>query len=535
MVQRIAIFEPNSRERATLERALLRGGYEPFSPDWSVEVLSRHLSMAVHFEMLAPLADVNLIIIENRFPRTDGVTLIRLLKENKYTVHIPIMVVSHDGYYESVLNCVQAGAADYVVKPFEEASLLRRVAMVMGQDGLAELGYGVESLVMNFQDYLIQELKRSERSNLAMSIILGRVDTPESLQQNQKILKNAKGEHIDTRLKFFDGFLSGARRHLRQFDTVLRYGPEGMIVVLPMTCRDGAFVVEERLAEIFQSERGVDDLIDLRRLELRTGVSSFPDEATSKHDLLTRAEKDLLGDRGQRRDRQKSSAEIARQVFMKNLFCPVCSATFKMEKVRDRAFRVIRRETDFRPVYEKGNPLLYAVPVCPKCHYAAFFSDFERLSDTEIVKLKRARASRGRLAARCDFRSGRTLENAIVSYRLAATCYEKRQTPPSTFARLYHRAAWLLREADAREEEQEMLHKALAHYERSFLREDLKGKKISDLEVAYLIGDLSLRLGEPKRAIDYLGNVIRSPKKKEKSRLVQMARDRWYEAKEALK
>ena len=79
MVQRIAIFEPNSRERATLERALLRGGYEPFSPDWSVEVLSRHLSMAVHFEMLAPLADANLIIMENRFPRMDGVTLIRRL------------------------------------------------------------------------------------------------------------------------------------------------------------------------------------------------------------------------------------------------------------------------------------------------------------------------------------------------------------------------------------------------------------------------------------------------------------------------
>jgi|GEM_PF-2739548 len=537
MAHRVAILEPDAEERAALEAALRRAGYEPLDQELCSELLERHQSMAFQFEALSPLSDARLIIMDSQLTGLDGVTAIRLFKQNKYTVHIPIMVMTRDNRYHSVLSCLQAGAADYLIKPVDEATLVRRLSLLLDAGGPIGSGQGVESVMWNFQDFLVRELKRSERSKLSLSLILGRIGKPDEVLEpraNGRLADN--GEQVDVRLQFIDAFVSSARRKVRDIDTVLRQGPGGLVVVLPMTPRDGARVVEERLVNIFETERTTDDALELRQLHLFTGVSSFPEEATSRHDLLTKAEKDLsvrLSSGSATPPRMRDAQR--EQIFWKSLHCPVCKEKFQVEKSRERAFRLKERDSDFRPVYEKGSPLMYAVPVCPRCHYAAFLADFERLTETEMAQLRKARRNRSRLAQEVDFRSRRTLESAIVSYRLAGECYQKRHTPPSTLARLYHRAAWLLRESGDRSAENEMLLKALQYYERSFLRENLQGKKLSDLEVAYLIGEISLRLGRPKQALEYFGTVIQTPKDRVKKQLIQLARDRWYVAKMALK
>ncbi len=537
MAHTVAILEPDAKERATLEATLRRAGYAPLDQDLSTELLERHQSMAFQFEVLAPLGDARLIIMDSQLPGLDGIAAIRLFKQNKYTVQIPIMVITADNRYDSVLSCVRAGAADYLVKPVDEATLLRRIALLLGRNGSAGTAQGVESVIWNFQDFLVRELKRSERSKLSLSIILGRIGKPdEILADTSSLQRETSKERLDLRLGFIDAFISSTRRKVRDVDTVLRQGPEGLVVVLPMTPKGGASIVEERLAETFESERAMDDTLELRRLQLFTGVSSFPEEATSRHELLIKAEKNLSLrlSGGARRTPQHSPRNQEEQVFWKRLHCPVCKEQFQVEKGRERAFHIKERESDFRPIYEMGNPLLYAIPACPRCYYAAFLADFEGLADTEIAKLKKTRQSRSRFAKDVDLRAPRTLESAVVSYRLAADCYQKRRTPPSTLARLYHRAAWLLRESGQREAEKEMLQKALQSYERSFLRENLKGKKLGDLQVAFLIGEINLRLEHPQKALEYFGTVIRTPKDKVKKQLIQLARDRWYDAKKAL-
>ncbi len=534
MVLRVAVLEPDTRERTLLEKTLKRKGYQPVEHDLNAETINQRLSMAFQFEVLAPLADAHLIIMESRFPGLDGITLIRLLKENKYTVHIPILVISLDRHYESVLSCIKAGAGDYLVKPVDEATLIRRISLLLGQNGSMEPGQGVESVVWNFQDYLVRELKRSERSRMALSIILGRIGTSEEFQEGGRSIRAAKEEQIDLRLKFCEQFIAGVRDQVRQYDTILQYGPQGLICVLPMTPKDGAFLVEERMTELFRTELSAGDVLELRRLQLLTGVSSFPDEATSKHDLLSKAEEDLSSPDKSKRLRGGTSRVSDKQVFLKELFCPVCNTRFQMEKIRETAVQIKDWESDFRPVYASNvNPLFYAIPVCPKCYYAAFFADFERVSETECVKIKKERMERGRLARQCDYRQPRTLESAVLSYRLAGECYAQRKVESSTLARLFHRSAWLLREAGQKAEEKKMLQKALACYERAFLKEDLTGKRLSDLEVTYLIGELCLRLGRPKRALEYLSAVMKAKGGQARQSLIQMATGRWKDAKRA--
>lgn len=534
MVQKIAVLQPKTKERQALEKILDRAGYSLMEHTVEPEQLGDDLSMALQYELLAPLADGHLLILEVPFGHLEGTTLIRLLKENKYTVHIPIMVITQDNRYESVLSCIRAGAADYLVRPINEQILLRRVALLLGRNGAGEPGQGVESVVWNFHDFLVKELKRAERSNLPLSIVLGQLRSAEEVRQGKMPLQGARDNLIDIRLQFLEGLMADIRHHIRETDTLLRYGSQGLILVLPMTPSEGAGIVEDRLQDIFQITRNEDDVLELRSVELYTGASSYPDEASSKHDLLMQAEKNLLEREEGKQPKRKSSKVMDEQVFWKTLFCPVCKEKFQVEKARDRAFRLQGRESDFRLLYEKGNPLIYAIPVCPKCYYASFYPDFERLTEPEMVKLRRSRLARGRLARKVNLRTSRTLESAVVSYQLAAECYQRRQTPPSTFARLYHRAAWLLRESGKSEVEREMLEKALQYYERAFRREDLKGKKLSDQEVAYLVGELSLRLGKPRQALEYFKMVIESSRKNPKSQIAILVRERWHDAREAL-
>jgi uncharacterized protein len=531
MAQRIAIIDPNPKDRHTLKTLLKRRGFDPFVPAQSAELLSHRLSLSLQFEMLAPLADSQLIIMENRLPASDGPTLIRLLKENKYTVQIPIMIVSDDGRYQSVLNCIQAGAEDYLVKPIEEQTLIRRIAMILGHRDPGDVGQGVESVILSFQEFLINELKRAERSRLEMSVILGRLSTPEEMQDEQRRIRNGKLQDLDLRLQVFENFVAGARQKVRQFDTLFRYGPQGMILVLPMTTRQGAFTVQQRLAHFFQREFIGDENLLIRRLELFTGVSSYPLDASSKHDLLLQAEKNLLSHKKAAVAGLGGESDET-QVFWKAVFCPVCRTRFKVEKPRERAFEQKGRESDFRPLYEKGNPLYFAIPVCPNCYYGAFFSDFEQLNDMEKSKLRQAKSFRSRIGRQFDFRKARTLESAMGAYQLAAESYTKRKTPASTMARLYHRTAWLYREEGNWTGEKEMLQKAVIAYERAFLREDLTGKQMTDLDAAYMIGELSLRLEQYDRALEYFDNVIKS-KSGIRKNLLDMARKRWYDTQEA--
>jgi hypothetical protein len=536
MVQRIAVIDPVSRQKTQIEQMLEKSGYEPVDLGLTSDALSRQLSMALHFDLLENLGDCHLIIMERHFPAMDAVEIIRMLKENKYTVQIPVMILTEDVRYESVLECINAGAADYLVKPVDQGTLARRVALLLGRNGGYGDRQGVEGVFWNFQDFLTRELKRSERSDLPLSVIQARIATPDEVQRDASSaeLRKAPDEEVDARLTLLDSVISGARVKLRDTDTVLRYGPQEFIAVLPMTPRAGADIVEERLLEVFDKELSAEDRMEFRQLQIYTGIATFPEEASSRLDLLEKAEKALLASPGSRGETQLSSGGSSEQVFWKTLYCPVCRQKFLMEKVRDRAFKIKDSDSDFRQIYEKGSPLLYSIPVCPGCFYSAFYPDFERVSEAEAVKLKRARLSRGRLASRVNYRNKRSLESAIISFHLAAECYHLRRTPPSTFARLYHRAAWLLRDAGKQEEEKKMLAMALDYYEKALSRENLRGRKLSDPEIAYLVGDLSIRLNQYRKAIEYFSMLVKSPHKDRRSKLVHLAAERLKETQKIL-
>ncbi len=68
-----------------------------------------------------------LIILDVMMPRIDGYKICNLLKSNEETKHIPIIMLTAKHQAEDVENAVDAGADEYITKPFEPTILKKSV------------------------------------------------------------------------------------------------------------------------------------------------------------------------------------------------------------------------------------------------------------------------------------------------------------------------------------------------------------------------------------------------------------------------
>lgn len=73
-----------------------------------------------------------LILLDVMMPLIDGFEVCRRLKDDPATAAIPIVMVSAASQTESKKRGLSAGAADYIVKPFEPEELHDVIARLLG-------------------------------------------------------------------------------------------------------------------------------------------------------------------------------------------------------------------------------------------------------------------------------------------------------------------------------------------------------------------------------------------------------------------
>ncbi|AEC21062.1 two component transcriptional regulator, AraC family protein [Pusillimonas sp. T7-7] len=69
----------------------------------------------------------DIILMDVRMPRRDGITTTRLLKANPSTQHIPILFLAAAATLEDRLEGLRSGAVDYILKPFEAEEVVEKV------------------------------------------------------------------------------------------------------------------------------------------------------------------------------------------------------------------------------------------------------------------------------------------------------------------------------------------------------------------------------------------------------------------------
>ena len=111
---RILLVEDNDRMLSTLMQGLSEEGFEPHGVSSGAEALARALK-----------ADIDAIVLDLGLPDMDGMEILAEVRKRK--LHVPVLVLTARDAVESRVDALDAGADDYLIKPFSFAELVARL------------------------------------------------------------------------------------------------------------------------------------------------------------------------------------------------------------------------------------------------------------------------------------------------------------------------------------------------------------------------------------------------------------------------
>ena len=214
------------------------------------------------------------------------------------------------------------------------------------------------------------------------------------------------------------------------------------------------------------------------------------------------------------------------ELYEKKISCNVCGEEFVTSKVRTSKLRMVKRDADFMTYYEGENPLLYNVFVCPHCGYAAMEEKFTHINFSEKKMIKNTITPKWN---KRDFSGKRTVSDGIEVYKLALITGEVLDYKSYDLANICLRICWLNRMADDEDEEKRFAILARDLYKYSYTNESIN---MEETALAYLIGELSRRMGEKGEALSWYNTALQNPSVKNNAALENMIREQWQIAKE---
>lgn len=113
----LLIVDDDERIRGLLQKFLIRGGF-----------LVTAARDAAHARRLLAGLDFDLIVLDVMMPGEDGLSLTRDLRQR---MTVPILLLTAKGETSERIEGLEAGADDYLAKPFEPKELLLRINAIL--------------------------------------------------------------------------------------------------------------------------------------------------------------------------------------------------------------------------------------------------------------------------------------------------------------------------------------------------------------------------------------------------------------------
>jgi diguanylate cyclase (GGDEF)-like protein len=294
----------------------------------------------------------DLLVVDKNLPDGSGLALVHELGARD--VDAQILVMSGYATISSAVEALQAGVADYVVKPFDLADFRARLQRAVEGlklrranrrllSELREKNAILEGLATrdpltgldnhaSFQQSVRKEIARGQRYGAPCALVLASIDRFRDVNAS---LGFSGGDALLGALGAF--LIKGGR----VTDVLARFGGDTFAVLLPETDRTGAATRADDLRRtVAQAELGT----GLPRITVSLGVGAFPEDARDAESLIAAAAISLDAAKEAGRNRLicwSRGLSVGGRLDTKNVRHEVDKLAALERSMRERAFRPI--------------------------------------------------------------------------------------------------------------------------------------------------------------------------------------------------
>ncbi len=281
----VLVIEDSAQDRRLLEAYLSDFGFR-----------TRPAESAATGLDLARECHPDLIVLDLLLPDRSGYDFIESLKQDSRCAHVPVLVVSAMAEVQDRVKALEVGADDFIVKGFERLEfearsrrLLRlkhsldhlntrcdqamRLAVTDSLTGLYTHGF--------MRETLDTQLRCAQRYGHPYSVIFADIDHFKQVNDRHG---HAAGDAV------LCAVAKTIKGMARQSDTLVRYGGEEFVALLPETEGPDAMALAERMRTAVAALDVPIDPTTTIRVTLSLGVASYPADAADGETLVQRGD-----------------------------------------------------------------------------------------------------------------------------------------------------------------------------------------------------------------------------------------------------
>ena len=234
---------------------IARKTHEKLLTSWGHEVVTAEDGQAAWDLVSSDQRGFQLAVIDWVMPGIDGLELVRRIRSRTESPYLYTLLVSANDQKRQVVQGIQSGADDYIVKPFNPLELKARVNIAARilryergrQDMIDQLAVlartdGLTSLLNHAAIIrrLSEEISRARREERPLSVLLADID---HFKQVNDTHGHQAGDEVLRQVATL------ITRGCRDYDIVGRYGGEEFLVVLPGAEWNVARDIAQRMRE----------------------------------------------------------------------------------------------------------------------------------------------------------------------------------------------------------------------------------------------------------------------------------------------
>ncbi len=125
---KLLVVDDNENNTELLKKRLLKQGHNVITANNGREAM---VSLIDH-------VDTDVILLDIVMPEMNGYEVLKFIKNDKRFHELPVIMISSMDDTDSIYRCIEAGADDYITKPFEKSILDARIASCMEKKKLRD-------------------------------------------------------------------------------------------------------------------------------------------------------------------------------------------------------------------------------------------------------------------------------------------------------------------------------------------------------------------------------------------------------------